>query len=350
MVETNWPELHWSWITPELALHSWRERIARVENEETTHFAGLPYVKGVAVIGSVGRGTQWPLSDLDLLIVADPWEAEDPEWPIRREEEERNRRLRVAAVPNPTEVGDWVLLTDEVRAAVASDEDTLFNTLDHPHWLGVVIKSAGARVMWDLDGLLARFVDRCNRVLWSKRFVRLWLRRVMEDAEERIERARRDLRDGDPAAASLALMLAAQAMTAGMYGIWRKLPESINRGVTRFLTAAAEAGEEEVARHFLSAARLQEHEISERLAAAPPEGRHERDVWLAIRQGSGERVDELDAARDLLHTSLWVAATLHRSLSPSYPAWTGVSADEGTARGQLEAAQQMLARLKDTGS
>ena len=277
-----------SWLTPELALDNWRERITRVEAQETAHFAELPYVRGLAVIGSAGRGTQWPLSDLDLLVAADPWQGEDPEWPLRREEAERNRRLDQAGIPNPVEIGNWVLLTEEVRTAVESNEDAFLNLLDHPHWLGIVIKSAGARVVRDFDGCLARFVDRCNRVLWRDRFARLWLRRVRDDAEERIEGAQRCLRDGNPAAASLELILAGHVMTGGMYAAWRKLPESINRGVTRFLTAAAEAGEEEVSHHFLSVARLQEHEVEERFAGTPPEGRRERDVWLATRQGSGE--------------------------------------------------------------
>ncbi len=38
---------------------------------------GLPYVKGVTVIGSVGQGTPWPLSGIDLMIVTDSTE-EDP--------------------------------------------------------------------------------------------------------------------------------------------------------------------------------------------------------------------------------------------------------------------------------
>lgn len=344
-VSDAWPRVRESWLTPELSLERWRDRLARVEKEETTYFAGLPYVRGLAVIGSVGRGTQWPLSDLDLLAVADPWQGEDPEWPLRREESARNERLRAAKIPNPIEVGNWVLLTEEVRDAVASDDDTFLCLLDHPHWLGVVLKSAGARVVQDFDGCLTKFVDRCNRVLWSEQFVRLWRRRVVEDAGTRIERASQGLREGDPAAASLQLTLAAQAMTAGMYTVWRKLPESITRGVTRFLTAVSEAGDEEVGRHFLSAARLREHEVQERFAAAPPVAWHERDVWLAIRRGSGEHVDELAATRDLLHTSLCVAATLRESLSPPYPPWTGVSADEAVVQGQLSAAQQIFARV-----
>ncbi len=346
MTETSWPGLHGSWITPESALHDWRDRIARVEAQETAHFANLPYVTGVAVIGSVGRGTQWPLSDLDLLVVADFWEGEDPEWLIRREEEERIRRLHAAGIPNDVEAGNWVLTTDEVRAAMDGDDDTFLKTLDHGHWLGIAIKAEGARVALDFDGYVTRFISRCNRMLWTDRFVKLWLRRAGEDAEERVEGARSRLRNGDAAAASLELILAAQVMTGPMYALWRKLPESISRGVTRFLAAAAEMREQEVSSHFLSAARLSEDEVGERFAATPPAGQRERDVCLAIRRGNGESLDALGATRDLLHISLWVAVMLDRSLCAPYALWTGVTADEQIVRRQLDAAQAMLARLQ----
>jgi len=41
---------------PDIALRSWRERLARVCEKECAHFAGLSYVKGLAAIGSVGHG------------------------------------------------------------------------------------------------------------------------------------------------------------------------------------------------------------------------------------------------------------------------------------------------------
>jgi hypothetical protein len=317
-----------------------------VEAEEAAYFGSLPYVRGLAAIGSAGRGTAWPLSDLDLLVVADFWQGEDPEWPIRREEKERIGRLHAAGIPNDIEAGNWVLTSEDVRAAVDGDEDTFFSMLDHPHWLGIAIKSEGARVTHDFDGYVKRFVERCNRALWTDWFEKLWLRMAADDAKEGVEEGRSHLQDGDAAAASLALILAAHVMTGGMYGAWRRLPESISRGVTRFLRVAEEMGEQEVASHFLCAARLNGDEVGERFAATPPAGQRERDVWLAIRRGSGEILDELAATRDLLHTTLWVAATLERSLSAPYPQWTGVTSDERIVRRQLEAAEAMLARLE----
>jgi len=212
----EWPQLLESWITPEIALRDWRERIARVEAAESAHFASLPYVRGIAVIGSVGRGDPWPISDLDLLVVADRWRGEDPQWPIRREEEERNKRLHAAEVPNDVEAGEWVLTSDDVRAAVDADEDTFFSMLDDPYWIWVTVKAQGARVKYDFDRYVSRFVQRCNRALWTDRFVELWLKRTVNDAERRLRRAADHLSEGRTTKASLGIALAAQAMTWGV--------------------------------------------------------------------------------------------------------------------------------------
>ena len=93
MVTNDWSQLLASWITAEQTLDGWQQRIANVERQECAYIASLPYVKGVAVIGSVGRGTPWPLSDVDLLVVAECHEGRDPQPLIRVEEKQRNVRL-----------------------------------------------------------------------------------------------------------------------------------------------------------------------------------------------------------------------------------------------------------------
>jgi len=54
----EWPQQLPDWVVPppDIALRSWRERLARVCEKECAHFAGLSYVKGLAAIGSVGHG------------------------------------------------------------------------------------------------------------------------------------------------------------------------------------------------------------------------------------------------------------------------------------------------------
>jgi len=190
-----WPQVLAQWITPERTLDGWQERIARVEHQECAHFASLPYVKGVAVIGSVGRGTPWPISDIDILVVADTHRGTDPEPLIRAEEKQRNEQLHAGGIPNDVEAGNWVFLTSDIASAVAADRCAFLQMLDHPHWIGTVVKSSGARVFKDFDGKLRAFLDRCESIIWDDSFIRLWLGRSVDRMRRRLSDAMACLQD-----------------------------------------------------------------------------------------------------------------------------------------------------------
>ncbi len=340
----KWPHLLADWITPPLALHDWRARIARVESEEAAYLAGLPYVKGLAIIGTVGRGTAWPISDVDMLVAAEAWDGQDPEHLTRVEETERNRRLHAALIPNDIEAANWVLLASEVSRAVSADDVAFLRLLDHPHWLGIVLKAQGARLVRDLDGNLGKFLDRCNRVLFADCFVDLWLRRVIDDAAGKLCRARDLIGQGDWGGASFEIISAAYGMMSGGYAMWRLLPQSLSRGVSRFLAAASDVGDPYTGELFLLAARLSENDTWERFHAVPEAGRRERDVRLAIRQGAGEELDALAATRDLLLVACWEAE--RHDGAPPYPEWSGATDSPAIVRAQLEAAQTIVQRLQ----
>jgi len=133
-------------------------------------------------------------------------------------------------------------------------------------------------------------------------------------------------------------------MSGGIYGAWRRLPQSISRGVTRLLAAASAEGDIDLGRLFLQATRLNEYDVRRRFAAVPRSGRKERDVWLAIRQASGENIDELAATRDLLHISSYLA--IRNEAHGPYPEWTGVTDDLTGFHNQLVATQRLLERLR----
>lgn len=340
----KWPHLLADWITPALALRDWRARIARVESQEAAYFARLPYVRGLAIIGSVGRGTAYPISDLDMLVAADTRDGQDPEHLIRVEETERNRRLHAALIPNDIEAANWVLLASEVSGAVGADDAAFFRLLDHPHWLGIVLKAQGARLVQDFDGNLGKFLERCSRVLFADRFVDIWLRRVIDDAARKLSRARDLVAGRGWVSASFEIISAAYGMMSGAYAMWRLLPQSLSRGVTRFLAAASEAGDPAMGELFLLAARLTETDTWQRFDAVPADGRRERDLWLAIRQGAGEDVDPLAGTRDFLLVTCWVAERDDRV--PPYPVWSGATDNAAIVRAQLQAAEAMLQRLQ----
>ena len=105
----------------------------------------------------------------------------------------------------------------------------------------------------------------------------------------------------------------------------------------------------DVADYFLHAARLTKEPFEERLNSLPPEGRRERDLLLAIRQGISEDVNELDVTRDLLHSTAWIRLW-YESQPPPYPPWIRPARDEQSVQVQYEAAQELLKRLVATKS
>lgn len=340
----QWPQLLADWITPEATLDNWRERLAYVEAGEAAAIAELPYVKGLAVIGSVGRADPWPLSDVDLLAAADFWEGHDPEDLLRAVEKQRNDRLHDAKVPNDVEVGNWVVLSADLAAAAEEDDDAFYRRVRHRHWLGIVFKSAGGRVAKDFGGCMDRFLDRCNDAVFGDRFAAVWLDTAIGEAGRLLARAGELVGQGDCPAASLQVLRAAIPLGEALYAVWRRLPQSLSRGVTRLLAAAAEEGDAEVAECYLAAARLSPQDVWRRFAAAPPAGKRERDVWYGVRRRAGEDIGELAATRDLLQLIAHLA--VRGDCRPPLPEWLGLAADAGEARGQMEAAEQVLGRLR----
>ncbi|HUW83803.1 MAG TPA: hypothetical protein VMZ31_13525 [Phycisphaerae bacterium] len=338
----EWPDYPWAELSADAVLDGWRERIARVASEESHHFALLPYVRGVAVIGGVGRGSHWPCSDIDMLIAADAWRGRDPEDLVRAEEHKRNDRLYQQGIPNDIEASGWVVLARDLSEAVTESDDAFFARLEHPHWLGIVIKSAGARATHDFGGCVHAFLDRCNETFYTDRFAQLWLHKVITYCTEQLGIAERHIRDGRHMQGSLDILRTTyQRLPAGAYAIWRKIPQSSARSVTRFLRVAGEAGDSTVAALYLAASRLAEQTVWERFAAVPLRGRQMRDLMWTIRRGAGEELDELSVTRDVLNLSLWTTVITDSSDGPR-PAWTGATPDPGKVLRQFEAARTLL--------
>ena len=336
------PDYLWAGMTAEDVLDGWRERIERVASEESDYLAALPYVKGIAIIGGTGRGTPWPLSDVDMLTVAEFWRERDPEELIRQEEHERNARLARQGIPNDIEPSEWVILAQDLCDAVAESEDAFFSRIEHPHWMGIVIKAERGRVSHDFDGQVQAFLGRCNETFYADRFIELWVRRVITRCSRLLTHAESLIRRGEYMQASLEILRTTyQQLPAGAYAVWRTVPQSSSRSVTRFLAAADKAQDSRTAELYLAASRLDKATAWDRFAALPPQGKKTRDPMWTIRRGAGEDVDELSATRDILNLSLWKTVITNTSTGVR-PRWTGATYDADEVKAQYEAARGLL--------
>jgi hypothetical protein len=349
-VEWDWPIVppvdRWVEMSAEAVLDGWRQRIERVASEESAYLAALPYVQGIAVIGTTGRGTPWPLSDVDMLMVADMWKGRDPEDLIRQEEHKRNARLARRGIPNDIEPSEWVVLTQDLCDAATEAEDAFFARLEHPHWLSIVIKAQGGRAVHDFEGQIEAFLQRCNESFGTDRFAKLWASKVIAYCGRLLARAECFLRDDRYMEASIEILrVTYQKLSAGAYAVWRVIPQRGAQSVSRFLAAARWARESEMANLYLVASRLDTATVWERFDAVPPQGKRARDLMWAIRRGAGEGVDELSVTRDILNLAL-CETVIKDPRGGVRPRWTGATSDAAEVKAQYEAARALLNWLR----
>ena len=292
----GWSSLLPEWLTPDIALRDWRRRIEQVAEQEAAYFAALPYVKGLALAGSMAVGDPWPLSDVDLFVVACPMEGSKPQDLVFAARDERNERLASLRVPNPVEICDNMIVSPEDVAAVARmDDECFFRKVEQWSWLGAVTGMVdGGRPVLDPAGELTVFLRRCHQATVEDRFIRSGVDGDISTVRGSLQAASDMAQDGNLPDASKKIICAAIWLIWAVYGVWRKSPRSTTRGIARLIQDATEAGDDEIVEPFLAAVRLGEENTWQRFALVPECGQAERDMVLAVRRGVGETVTPND--------------------------------------------------------
>jgi predicted nucleotidyltransferase len=338
--------MYFDWLTPELALDDWRARIERVAEEESRFFAQLPYAKAVAVIGSVGRGEPWPLSDVDLLLITDLPGDTNAQAVVGEVEAERRKRLEDARIPVEVEADLWAALRlTELAEACQEDDDSFLHRMEHWYWRGIVTKSQGARVVKDTSGYLKRFLERSKDLFKSSRFRDSWLGVELGEASDAVQSGTEAIRQQDWQEAAWKLLSLTGNIICGCYAAWSVGPQSLVRCITMFEKVAEAEASQPLASLVTRLARLDEADCSSRLDSLPAAGRHEIDVVYEIRRETESGVSRLSVARDMLHAT----AQIQRK-SPTSGTWDGWEHldHHGSSVGtQRDAAQQLIGYLHE---
>ena len=331
--------MYFDWLTPELALGDWQSRIDRVAERESAYFARLPYVKAVAVIGSVGRGQPWPLSDVDLLIVTDLPGDTDAQEVVREVEVVRRKRLEDARIPVEVEAYLWAALRlAELAEACEEDDDSFLDRMKHWYWRGIVIKSQGARVVKDTAGCLTRFLERSHEVFRSPRFLDLWLGIELEQASHAMESGMGAMRQKDWKQGAYELLSATGNLMSGCYAVWRFAPLSLMRCITMFQKAAEAEASQPLVGWVVLLARLQEGDCWKRFKSLPEAARREIEVVYQIRKETEPGVTKLSVVRDMLHATAQIARK--NPASGTWDGWEHLDHSRPSVEVQNDAAQQ----------
>ena len=299
-------------------------------------------VVGLVVAGSLGRREPWPLSDIDLLPVYRDSQLAEARNQVEEVRGKLLDRWQREGFRTPLDVGTLCFSLDEVEntlnrnvsAVQRMTDDRWFHSIDKGYrGYGVGATSHGVAIA---QGLAQWFTN--YRLCPAVHEFRVDRKRHL--LQEAISSARSALGSSEAVSAGIALARAVDAAISLLMEAWRERDHSWARLATRFELAAKRRELEQLLDVVFSAGRLDLENVKRRMSTAPANVVARHKISYIARTLIGERVDELQDARD----SLAVTSSYERRYrSPPFPPWVGLHTD--TARME-EHASALLTALR----
>ena len=289
---------------------------------------------GIILGGSIGRGTPWPLSDIDLIYVA--VDRNDPALPQRVDKiglglsDQSPSKGWATSV----DVGKLYLTTEEAHDLVVGRRsvkelmafERIFHGLDKCY--------RGRPVFASNDCNVERFAE----LLTEKRFaepVLLARQRIrLREASEAAKEARLYIEEDNLVKAAVSVELLARPLIPFLLESWHKGDRSFARLFTRYLREASRHGEDDVASQILDLFLLNRDEVEYRFKAAPPHVVERHNQSHSARRFIGEAIHEIDDQRDVLYAFSWYAIRSGELENR----WVGLAIDASAVISRLEAA------------
>ncbi len=288
-------------------LENW-EHILQVRTVEAIErIASVPGVAGVILGGSVGRGTAWPLSDIDLIYIttreADnglPESVDELSLSITGEWTRDSWRTSVDA-------GRLHFTADEaddlIKGKRNQDElmanERIFHATDKSH-LGQSVHTSEdcdtpAFVVLLSDGRFDPSVVRARQIERVRRATGL------------AHRAKSHLEAGRLIEAGISVQELSRLTIPFLMEKWGHGDRSFGRVFTRFCVLAREHDEEGIANRLIRLFSLTADEVEARYAKAPAHVVERHITSYPSRLAVGEEITELDDRRDVLYAFTWYA-------------------------------------------
>lgn len=246
-------------------LRGWRERLAVRANETVEALATVPGVVGLVLGGSYGRGEQWPLSDLDVIVVSTGRPGQEVAAEVDRAAYELSGLWGSGGIYTAIDAGRLTFDEGEVRAP----GEILARLQDH-RWFHGIDKIYAGTACRDVGGTASELLALSAQWRFApsviERRIEVWLAAAQELLDD-AERLSKDDRTG----AWIAIRRAASAIVEVATERWGERAGSLGRYWTRFEARAHEHGETAFADRLLTAAHAQP-------APTPP-----LPEWLAER-------------------------------------------------------------------
>ncbi len=321
-------------------LAGWRTVLSRRVEQVTEELAKIDGLAAATLAGSLGRGAPWPLSDIDVILIAHAGREDQ----VREAIEVVRRRL----IADWASEGWWTGLdagrllfsVDEVDRVVAGGRSPVL-ALDDSRWFHTMDKAFGGRALLnDAEGRAVRLATWATSTRFDPEVVRERPFRLWEEATAALGAGHRAAGDGDPLRGTLALWRAVQLIQIAMMGRWGLRDNSLGRFGSRFAAAAAERGLTDVAAELDALSDLDPESVVRRALVAP--------AWVSLRHdrsfhGRREIGEEIDALTDLQDT-LRVCARYDapKYTGPDFPEWLTVVTECDHLRRRLDAVGRIV--------
>lgn len=331
----------------QVLLAPWRQLLEDRARQAVETLAQVPGLLGLILCGSIGRGEDWPLSDVDMIPIYEDGRAEA----AAREVEARRLELLDwwAAEGSCTclDVGKLAFTRAEVVSALAAVPSEAAGQLGDPRWFHSLDKAYRGRAAFDPTGLATALSQWFTAARFAPEVVDGRLAAHRRRMLEQREQAAVALGRGDTPAAAIALREGLHALTRYLMEGWGERDNSWGRFGTRFERAAAARGEGELVAGIMALYRLTPDEVARRMVLAPQGVRHRHRLSLAARRLVAEPATAAQDARDVL---LVFSTRETRYRRPPFAAWVGLDTDPATLNDHLDEYSRLLARSHQAAS